>query len=136
MLARRSGALRSWIAQYHGVEATATLGDDRVWTVDFNDRDGRQVAEVRINDYTDEAVRASAPARRWLAAGPRRASARTAAWPTAAWMFLPLCALFLAGLMDWRRPLSMRTLDLLALLSFGVSLHWFNQGEHVLARRR
>ena len=32
-LARRSGALRDWIAQYPGVDATATLGDDRVWTV-------------------------------------------------------------------------------------------------------
>ena len=44
-------------------------------------------------------------------------------------MFLPLCALFLGGLVDWRRPFTMRTLDLLALLSFGVSLHWFNQGD-------
>ena len=45
------------------------------------------------------------------------------------WVFLPLCALFLGGLVDWRRPFTMRTLDLLALLSFGVSLHWFNQGD-------
>ena len=44
-------------------------------------------------------------------------------------MFLPLCALFLGGLVDWRRPFTMRTLDLLALLSFGISLHWFNQGD-------
>ncbi len=51
------------------------------------------------------------------------------------WRALPLCALFLLGLMDWRRPLSMRTLDLLAVLSFGVSLYWFNQGD-VFCRRR
>ena len=39
------------------------------------------------------------------------------------------CALFLLGLADLRRPLSLRNLDLLALLSFSVSLWFFNDGE-------
>jgi hypothetical protein len=33
------------------------------------------------------------------------------------------------GLVDWRRPLSVRTLDLLVLLSFSVSLWFFNRGD-------
>lgn len=45
------------------------------------------------------------------------------------WLWLGFCAVFLAGLADLRRPLSLRNLDLLALLSFSVSLRFFNEGE-------
>jgi hypothetical protein len=45
------------------------------------------------------------------------------------WIWLPFCALFLVGLADWRRPLSLRNLDLLVLLSFSVSLWFFNDGN-------
>ncbi len=44
-------------------------------------------------------------------------------------VWLGLCALFLLGLVDWRRPLSLRTLDLFALLSFSVSLWFFNHAH-------
>jgi hypothetical protein len=44
-------------------------------------------------------------------------------------VWLALCAAFLIGLADWRRPLSLRNLDLLALLSFSVSLWYFNHGR-------
>jgi hypothetical protein len=44
-------------------------------------------------------------------------------------VWLGFCAVFLLGLADLRRPLSMRNLDLLALLSFSVSLWYFNKGE-------
>ena len=43
-------------------------------------------------------------------------------------VWLAFCLLFLVGLADLRRPLSMRNLDLLALLSFSVSLWFFNRG--------
>jgi len=42
----------------------------------------------------------------------------------APYVFLPLCALFLVGLLDWRRPWRVASLDLLVLLGFGAS-HWF-----------
>ena len=45
------------------------------------------------------------------------------------WLWLAFCGIFLAGLADLRRPLSLRNLDLLALLSFSVSLRFFNEGE-------
>jgi hypothetical protein len=46
-------------------------------------------------------------------------------WP----VWLGLSAVFLLGLVDLRRPLRLRTLDLLVLLSLGVSLAFFNRGE-------
>ena len=45
------------------------------------------------------------------------------------WLWLTFCALFVVGLADLRRPLSLRNLDLLALLSFSISLRFFNEGE-------
>ncbi|HWO15847.1 MAG TPA: glycosyltransferase family 87 protein [Solirubrobacterales bacterium] len=47
----------------------------------------------------------------------------------APYVFLPLCAVFLGGLFDWRRPWRVANLDLLALLAFGLSHIWFNRGE-------
>ncbi|HET9163116.1 MAG TPA: glycosyltransferase 87 family protein [Solirubrobacterales bacterium] len=47
----------------------------------------------------------------------------------APYVFLPLCALFLVGLVDWRRPWRVATLDLLVLLGFGVSNYFFNRAE-------
>ena len=44
-------------------------------------------------------------------------------------IWLGFCALFLIGLADLRRLLSVRNLDLLALLSFSVSLWYFNDGD-------
>jgi hypothetical protein len=40
-----------------------------------------------------------------------------------------LCVIFLAGLADLRRPLSLRNLDLLVVISFSASLWFFNRGE-------
>jgi len=47
----------------------------------------------------------------------------------APYVFLPLCALFLIGLLDWRRPWRIASLDLLVLLGFGVSNYFFNRAE-------
>jgi hypothetical protein len=44
-------------------------------------------------------------------------------------IWLGLCLVFLIGLADFRRPFSIRNLDLLALLSFSVSLWYFNKGH-------
>jgi hypothetical protein len=47
----------------------------------------------------------------------------------APYVFLPLCLLFLIGLVDWRRPWRVANLDLLVLLGFGVSHFFFNRAE-------
>jgi len=47
----------------------------------------------------------------------------------APYVFLPLCAIFLLGLLDWRRLRRVANLDLLVLLGFGVSHFFFNRAE-------
>jgi hypothetical protein len=47
----------------------------------------------------------------------------------APYVFLPLCAIFLLGLVDWRRIRRVANLDLLFLLGFGVSHFFFNRAE-------
>src|SRR5919202_1065060 len=44
-------------------------------------------------------------------------------------VWLGLCAAFLLGLGNFRRPLCLRNLDLLVLVSFTVSLWYFNDGR-------
>ena len=62
--------------------------------------------------------------------GARRHRARSAAREiNKPRVWLGFCALFFLGLADLRRPLSMRNLDLIALLSFSVSLWYFNRGD-------
>jgi hypothetical protein len=47
----------------------------------------------------------------------------------APYVFLPLCLIFLLGLVDWRRWRRVANLDLVVLLGFGISHFFFNQGE-------
>jgi hypothetical protein len=45
------------------------------------------------------------------------------------WVWGAFCLVFLLGLGDWKRPLSLRNLDLLMLLSPTASLWYFNHGN-------
>jgi hypothetical protein len=47
----------------------------------------------------------------------------------APYVFLPLCVIFLLGLVDWRRWRRVANLDLVVLLGFGISHFFFNEGE-------
>jgi hypothetical protein len=47
----------------------------------------------------------------------------------APWVWLPMAAIFFFGLFDFRRPWRIVHLDLLVLLSFGISQYYFNRGE-------
>ena len=47
----------------------------------------------------------------------------------APYVFIPLCLLFLLGLVDWRRLWRVANLDLLVLLGFGVSHFFFNRAD-------
>ncbi len=47
----------------------------------------------------------------------------------APYVFLPLCGLFLLGLVDWRRLWRIANLDLLVLIGFGASFIFFNRAE-------
>lgn len=45
------------------------------------------------------------------------------------WIWLPLCLLFLAPFLPWRRRPGLLHLDLLVLLGFSLSLAWFNHSN-------
>jgi hypothetical protein len=45
------------------------------------------------------------------------------------WIWLPLCGLFMAPFLPWRRRPSLLHLDLLVLVGFSLSLAWFNHAN-------
>ena len=48
----------------------------------------------------------------------------------APYIWLPLCAIFVLGLLDWRRPFRLAHLDLLVIVAgFGLSHYFFNKGN-------
>jgi hypothetical protein len=48
----------------------------------------------------------------------------------APYIWLPLCGIFILGLLDWRRPFRLAHLDLLVLVAgFGLSHYFFNEGN-------
>lgn len=97
------------------------------------DEDGDETVEavVLVDDATGEIAEVrTGPQVAWsMARGYDGAFGKALTRPE---IWLPLCLLFLVPLLPMTRPrrlLSWRTLDLLVLLSFGVSLIWFNRGE-------
>jgi hypothetical protein len=98
----------------------------KVWT--SIDKVG-EVATGRVQDATGEVTEAwTGPQVAWkMARGSPGAfgGKEINSWP----VWLGLCAAFLIGLADFRRPLSLRNLDLVVLLSFSVSLWYFNKGH-------
>ncbi|MGH2922640.1 MAG: hypothetical protein ACRDKH_01235, partial [Solirubrobacterales bacterium] len=105
----------------------ATRGPDR-WEVRWRDTDGEVRALVVIDDRSGEVVEA------WtgnqietkLARGYEDAIAGDL---NEAWIWAPLCVLFVAPFFDPRRPFRLLHLDLIALLGFSVSLFFFNRGD-------
>jgi hypothetical protein len=135
-IAETSGRLQDWIHD-RTIVRTATELDKKtgVWTVFFVSKDdgAHEVveAQVLVSDASGEITEVRAgPQVAWsMARGYEGAFGRAVSRP-AIWLSLSLLfMLALLPLMRPRRLLSMRTLDLLVLLSFGFSLIWFNQGE-------
>jgi hypothetical protein len=106
-----------------------TKGPTR-WQVSYYSRDKplKEIAQVIVDDPTGVVVE------QWtgykvpwtMARGYPGAFGRKVNSP---WVWLPLCALFLAPFARLRRPLSVRNLDLLVLLGFSVSLAYFNDAQ-------
>ncbi len=122
-----------WLDRYP--ERTLTKGgefdpDTGLWTVKVWSSlpDAGQIALAQVEDGSTRVTEAwTGPQVAWkMARGYDGAFGRKINEP---WIWLPLCAVFLLGLADLRRPLSVRNLDLLVLLSFSVSLLYFNRGD-------
>ena len=106
----------------------STRGGDR-WQIDYYD-DGTDVAQAVVDDRTGTVVEAwrNQQVEVKLARGYEDAVAGNV---SEAWIWIPLCILFVLPFFDPRRPFRLLHLDLLVLLSFSVSQFFFNKGEIV-----
>jgi hypothetical protein len=112
--------------------SAGTLGG--CWTVNVwwkkNDRvDAGQIATGKVDDQTTRVTEAwTGPQVAWkMARGYDGAFGGKKINTLGVW--LAFCIAFLLGLADFRRPFSLRNLDLLVLLSFSLSLWRFNRGD-------
>jgi len=126
------GKVADWVGRYpvRGRVSRAEYdGRYRDWTVKVWWGPAGQIALGRVDDVTGRVTEAwTGPQVAWtMARGIEGAFGGKRVNSLAVW--LAFCAVFLLGLADLRRPLSLRNLDLLVLLSFSVSLWFFNQGR-------
>jgi hypothetical protein len=115
-------------ARYRGSYGGAYLKGPGRWQVSWFSRKGKEIGQVIISDATGRVLEAwTGPQIEWtMARGYPGAFGRDV---NALYVWLPLCVLFMVPFIDRRRPWALRHLDLLALLSFSVSLAFFNHGE-------
>jgi hypothetical protein len=128
----RDAKVADWLDRYPAegrIEDATFDADDRTWRMHVWWGEAGEIATGRVDDRTGRVTEAwTGPQVAWkMARGSDGAFGGRSINRIDVW--LVLCAVFLLGLVDWRRPLSMRTLDLLALLSFSVSLWFFNEGD-------
>jgi hypothetical protein len=118
--------LRHYTNRVRRTDATFKAGH---WTVKVWVGAAGEVATGKVDDKTGAVTEAwTGPQVAWkMARGYDGAFGGREINSAGVW--LAFCVLFLVGLADLRRPLSMRNLDLLALLSFSVSLWFFNRGD-------
>ena len=122
-----------WVDRYpaKGLTKQATLDDEAgSWTVSiWSDLpDAGEIVSAKVDDATGEVTEAwTGPQVAWrMARGSDGAFGRDINHP---WIWMTFCVVFLVGLADFRRLASVRNLDLLVLLSFSVSLYFFNIGD-------
>jgi hypothetical protein len=121
-----------WLARYPPNPIRDATYKNGSWTVNVWSGAAGEIATGQVDDASDTVTQA------WL--GPQVAWTMARGSPGAFGgkkinsypVWLGFCALFLLGLVDWRRLFSLRNLDLLVLLAFSVSLWFFNHG-HVFA---
>ena len=120
----------SWLHRYpKGLHGGATYFRNGLWDARIASGEAGLIAQGAVADKTGKVVVAwTGPQVAWsMARGTKGAFGGRAlnSWP----FWLVLCGVFFLGLADLRRPLSLRNLDLLALLGFSVSLWYFDHGR-------
>ena len=116
-------------AKYPGSFGGAYLKPSLRWQVSYFSRGGKQeIGQVIIDDLSGRVLE------QWT--GFQVAWTMARGYPgafgrhlNALYIWLPLCVLFVLPFIDFRRPFSLLHLDLLVLLSFSVSLAFFNHGR-------
>jgi hypothetical protein len=124
--------MRAVRTKYPGSYGGAYLKAPFHWQVSYFSRNGKkEIGQVIIDDTSGRVLE------QWT--GFQVAWAMARGYPgafgrhvNALYIWLPLCVLFIFPFLDFRRPFSLLHLDLLVLLSFSVSLAFFNHA-HIYA---
>jgi hypothetical protein len=112
----------------HGkLDASVTSEDSSAWRVSYFDGE-RELVQV-IVERDDGRVREAWTGHQVAWRMARGYEGQFGHKLNAPYVWIPLAVIFFCGLLDWRRPWRIVHLDLLVLLSFGVSHVFFNQGE-------
>ncbi|HEY1367684.1 MAG TPA: glycosyltransferase 87 family protein [Gaiellaceae bacterium] len=127
-----NGKVHDWLDRYprtQRLDEETYDGKLRSWTVKIWWGEAGEIATGRVDDATGAVLEAwTGPQVAWkMARGYKGAFGGTKI--NNPWIWGAFCAAFLLGLADLRRPLSLRNLDLVALLSFSASLWFFNRGD-------
>lgn len=128
----RREKVASWVARYPADEITEEAnfdGNRGVWEVKvWAEGDAGQIVRAKVEDDSGRVTEAwTGPQVAWSMARGSKGSFGRSINDSAIWF--GLSAAFFVGLANWRRPLSLRNLDLLVLLSFSASWWFFNEGE-------
>jgi hypothetical protein len=128
-IAKALPRMRAVHREYKGSFAGAYLKPPLHWQVSYFSRNGKkEIGQVIIDDLTGRVLE------QWtgfqvpwsMARGVPGAFGRHS---NALYVWLPLCVLFVFPFLNFRRPLSLANLDLLVLLSFSISLAFFNHAR-------
>ena len=128
----QDGKVAAWLAHYPAKQRQVDATFDKrshAWRVEVWSGPAGEVAVGKVDDTSGAVLEAwTGPQVAWkMARGYDGAFGGREINSLPVW--LGFCALFLLGLGDLRRPFSLRNLDLLVLLSFSVSLWFFNRGD-------
>lgn len=125
--------IRESVERYPATGLTETAEYDEKtgrWTVKIwsDEPDAGQIVLARVDDLSRFVSEAwTGPQVAWSMARGSKGSFGKKINDDSIWW--PLCAIFFVGLATLRRPLSLRNLDLLVLLSFSASWWFFNEGK-------
>ncbi len=128
-IANRLPKMRALRAEYKGSFGDVYLKGAFQWQVSYFTRSGKkEIGLVIVDDLSGRVVE------QWT--GFQVAWTMARGYPgafgrhvNALYIWLPLCVLFVLPFVNFRRPLSLLHLDLLVLLSFSVSLAFFNHAR-------
>jgi hypothetical protein len=131
-IANRLPKMRALRAEYEGSFGDVYLKGAFQWQVSYFTRGGKkEIGLVIVDDLSGRVVE------QWT--GFQVAWTMARGYPgafgrhvNALYIWLPMCVLFMVPFVNFRRPFSLLHLDLLALLSFSVSLAFFNHA-HIYA---
>jgi hypothetical protein len=128
-IAAKLPKMRAVRREYPGSYGGAYLKGPFRWQVSYFNRTGKkEIGQVIISDIDGHVLE------QWT--GFQVAWTMARGYPGAfgrhvnsLYVWLPMCALFLIPFLNFRRPFSLLHLDLLVLLSFSVSLAFFNHAD-------